>query len=173
MQVNRDLFVYADIYQYIKSLLFIQNCYICATIKLKSCLFEGIIINIKYLPNFVTVFLFGILSSPLPYLLMAVFYFFGFATGMFKGNAEIEPDEQIQVKNIQVQPQIKTFEIAEFTFQFHDYKFQKKIDNYAFQFVQPQVFSQKEKLNYFVHDIKVHHSPSSGSNFCRPPPSRS
>lgn len=116
-------------------------------------------------------FLFGILSSPLPYLLMAVFYFFGFATGMFKGNAESEPEEQIQVRNIQVEPQTKIVEIAESTIQFHDYKFQKKNDNYSFQSVQPQVFCQKEKLIYFVHDIIVHHSSTSETNFCRPPPS--
>jgi hypothetical protein len=101
---------------------------------------------------------------------MAVFYFFGFATGMFKGNAESEPDEQVQVKNIQVEPQTKTVEIAESTFQFHDYKFQKNIDKYASQSLQSQVFYPKEKLIYFVHDIKVHHSSTSEINFCRPPP---
>lgn len=92
---------------------------------------------------------------------------------MFKGNAESEPDEQIQVKNIQLEPQTKTVEIAESTFKFHDYKFQQKIDNYAFQSVQSQVFCQKEKLIYFVHDIIIHHSSTSDINFCRPPPSYS
>jgi hypothetical protein len=119
------------------------------------------------------VFLFGILSSPLPYLLMAVFYFFGFATGMFKGNAEIETAEQIQVKNIQVEPQSKTFETAETTFHFNDYTFQQKIVDYAVQPVQTSAIGEKEKLIYFVHDIKIDLSTTSESYFCRPPPSRS
>jgi hypothetical protein len=119
------------------------------------------------------VFLFGILSSPLPYLLMAVFYFFGFATGMFKGNADSETGEQLQVKNIQVEPQTKTFETAETTFQYHDYSFQKKLVDYAVQPIQPSAISQKDKLIYFVHDLKVDLSPTSESYFCRPPPSRS
>jgi len=117
------------------------------------------------------VFLFGILSSPLPYLLMAVFYFFGFATGMFKGNADNEPGEQIQVKNIQAEPQTKTSEITEFTFQFHDYKFQKTANNYTIPSIQPPAVCQKEKLIYFAYDINTHHSATSEYYFCRPPPS--
>lgn len=116
-------------------------------------------------------FLFGILSSPLPYLLMAVFYFFGFATGMFKGNADNEPEEQTQVKNIQLEAQTKTVEIAKFTFQFHDYKFQEKIVNFTTPSSQPSIFCQKEKLIYFVHDIRFYHSSTTDTHFCRPPPS--
>lgn len=118
-------------------------------------------------------FLFGILSSPLPYLLMAVFYFFGFATGMFKSNADSEPEKLVQVKNIQAEPQVKTFEVAEFIFQFIDYRTQKKLDYSAVLPVQPDAVSQKEKLIYFVHDIKVHFSTTSENYFCRPPPSLS
>lgn len=118
-------------------------------------------------------FLFGILSSPLPYLLMAVFYFFGFATGMFKGDADSEPSKQIQVKNIQVEAQTKSFEIADCNFHFHDYKTQQKINYCTVLSDQQPAVSQKEKLIYFVHDTKVHHSPSYGSYFCRPPPSLS
>jgi len=117
------------------------------------------------------VFLFGILSSPLPYLLIAVFYFFGFATGMFSGNADSETNEQIQVKNIQVEPQEKTVETAESTFRYHDYNHQKKITDSTVLSMWPSAFSQKEKLIYMVHNIKVHHSPTSETNFSRPPPS--
>lgn len=116
-------------------------------------------------------FLFGILSSPLPYLLMAVFYFFGFATGMFKGNADNEPEQKLQVNNIQAEPQTKTFEINNSTFQFHDYKFQENTDNYAVISAKSPAVRQKEKLIYFVHDINTHHLFTSEYNFCRPPPS--
>jgi hypothetical protein len=104
---------------------------------------------------------------------MAVFYFFGFATGMFKGNDDSEPCKQIQVKNIQVEPQTKSVEIADRTFHFHDYKSQQKIDYCTVQSDQQPAVSQKEKLIFFVHDTKVHHSPLSESYFCRPPPARS
>jgi hypothetical protein len=104
---------------------------------------------------------------------MAVFYFFGFATGMFKGNSDNEPIAQVQVKNIQVEPQAKSFEIAKCTFQFHDYTTQKKIDSSVVQAVQQLVVHPDEKLIYFVHDIKVHHSFISEYYFSRPPPTRS
>jgi hypothetical protein len=104
---------------------------------------------------------------------MAVFYFFGFATGMFKSNSENESTAQIQVKNIQVEPQTKSVEIAKYTFHFNDYSAQKKIDCSDVQSVQPPAVCQNEKLIYFVHDIKVHHSFISEYYFSRPPPTRS
>ena len=115
-------------------------------------------------------FLFGILSSPLPYLLMAVFYFFGFATGMFKGEAEIEPNIQVQVKNIQFEPQISNFEKSENTYQFHKNNFQEKVVFCAVQSTQPPPFPPNEKLIYFVHGLKIPHSSTSEYYFCRPPP---
>ena len=118
-------------------------------------------------------FLFGILSSPLPYLLMAVFYFFGFATGMFKGNDDTEKIAQIQVKNIHIEPQAKISENTESTYQFQDYSFQKITTDYAVQPIQSSAISQKEKLIYFVHDIEVDTSPTSEYYFSRPPPYRS
>lgn len=90
---------------------------------------------------------------------------------MFKGNVEIEPEEQAQVKNIQVKIHTETVEIADFTFQYHDYKFQKKADNYGVPKILPPAFCQAEKLIYFVYDINTHHSGTSEYYFCRPPPS--
>jgi hypothetical protein len=101
---------------------------------------------------------------------MAVFYFFGFASGMFKGDVNSESGKQIQAKSIQIETQAKNPEIAESNFHFHNYSFQKVVDDYAIQSIQPLIASQKEKLIYSVHDIKVHQSLSTRTNFCRPPP---
>ena len=118
-------------------------------------------------------FLFGILSSPLPYLLMAAFYFIGFATGMFSVNADSEPDAPIQVKNLQVEPKTQGFEKSKDTFHFHEYKFQKKANNCSILSVQPSPVGQNEKLIYIVHELKIPHSPTTEYHFCRPPPTRS
>jgi len=116
------------------------------------------------------VFLFGILSSPLPYLLMAVFYFFGFATSMFKGEVETEPNTQVQVKNIQVEPQTASIEKSEYTYQFHKYNSQEKGAFCVVQPVQPKLVPINEKLTYFIQELKIPHSSISQSYFCRPPP---
>ena len=118
-------------------------------------------------------FLFGILSSPLPYLLMAVFYFFGFATGMFKADAESEPNAQVQVKNIQVEPQTARFEKSQYTYQFHKFNFQKKVAYCAVQPVQPILVPINEKIIYFIQELKIPHSFISEYSFCRPPPTHS
>jgi len=106
---------------------------------------------------------------------MAVFYFVGFATGMFKGNADEGPNTQVQVKNIQVEPSKNSLEKPESTFQFHEYEyaFQKKDTFCDILSIQPPPFRQPEKLIYFVHDKKINHSFTSEYYFCRPPPTRS
>lgn len=118
-------------------------------------------------------FLFGILSSPLPYLLMAVFYFFGFATGMFqKEAADKDKNLQVQVNTIQVEPASSVSANKENNFQFHQYKFEKKVVAQTVQSKQPP-HSEKEKLIYFVHEIKIPHTSTSDYYFSRPPPSHS
>ena len=117
-------------------------------------------------------FFLGLLSTPLPYLLLAVFYFFGFATGMFKGNAEMESNTQVQVKNIQVEPQTESVEKSGLTFQYHDYKFdfQKKVTYCVVPSIEPPPVGQNEKLTYFIQGIKIHRSFTSEYYSCRPPP---
>jgi hypothetical protein len=121
------------------------------------------------------VFFLGFLSTPLPYLLLAVFYFFGFATGMFKGNADIEANVQVQVKNIQLEPQSDRVEKLVNTYQFHEYNFdfQKKVSYCAIPSIESPPIGRNEKLVYFVQELKIHHSSISEYYFCRPPPTRS
>jgi len=46
------------------------------------------------------VFFLGLLSTPLPYLLIAAFYFFGFAMGVFNSNTEEESVEVLVTASI-------------------------------------------------------------------------
>jgi hypothetical protein len=119
------------------------------------------------------VFLFGILSSPLPYLLIAGFYFIGFATGIFAGNTDHEAQEQTETKNIRVESQSKAEVSASINFHFNDYSFQKKLVDPDIKSSSPSAVCEKEKLIYRVHDIKINPAFFADSNFCRPPPSRS
>jgi len=104
---------------------------------------------------------------------MAVFYFFGFATGMFKGDAETEPNAQVQVKNIQVEPQTTSIEKSEYTYHFHQHNFQEMSAYCAIQSVQPKLVPINEKIIYFIQELKIPHSFISEYSFCRPPPTHS
>lgn len=115
-------------------------------------------------------FLIGILSGPLPYILMAAFYIFGFVAGMFqKETADLDSQVQIQVNNIQVQPVASTSDKAENNFHFNNYKAQQKVQD-CVKVTLPLPPGSKEKLIYFVHDIKIPHTSISDFYFCRPPP---
>jgi len=118
------------------------------------------------------VFLFGILSSPLPYLIMAAFYFFGFVTGMFQKEVlEDDKNAEIQVSTIHVEPPSKQTVKAENNFHFHHYKSEKKVVDSSKHITQSLPYSSKEKLIYFVHDIKIPSTTFPDYSFCRPPPS--
>jgi hypothetical protein len=116
------------------------------------------------------VFLFGILSGPLPYLLMAAFYIFGFVAGAFhKESADLDSQLQNQANNIQAQAPAYTLDKAENNFHFYQFKAQKKVEN-CVKVTLPLPPCSKEKLIYFVHDIKIPHTSISDFYFCRPPP---
>lgn len=117
-------------------------------------------------------FLFGILSSPLPYLLIAAFYFCGFAVGMFhKETSDEDKHAPLQIKNIQVDNHLIIQKKAENSFYFHQYKVEKKVVDCNIKALKTPP-SSKEKLIYFVHDIKIPHTSNSDFHFCRPPPSQ-
>ena len=116
-------------------------------------------------------FLFGILSSPLPYLLMAAFYFFGFVTGMFQKEAyDDDKNAEVQVKIIHIESQTKHLVKVEKNFHYHHYTVEKKAIDCSVTSTQSLPYSKKEKLIYFVHDIKIPPTSISDFSFCRPPP---
>ena len=63
-------------------------------------------------------FFFGLLSTPMPYLLLAAFYFFGFAMGMFNNKTGDETTEQVaaitipaEIKDIKADHSIHYFQV--------------------------------------------------------------
>lgn len=115
-------------------------------------------------------FLIGILSGPLPYILMAAFYIFGFMAGMFqKETADLDSHVQIQANNIQASSVSNALDKADSNFHFYQFKAQKKVETNV-KINLPLPPCSKEKLIYYVHDIKIPHTLISDFYFCRPPP---
>jgi len=65
------------------------------------------------------VFFLGLLSTPMPYLLLAAFYFAGFAMGVFNNSNGEETIETVEAVNIQVE-QVSD-QIAETSYYFQSY----------------------------------------------------
>lgn len=101
---------------------------------------------------------------------MAAFYIFGFVAGMFqKETAELDSQVQIQVNTIQAQTDSNALDKTANTFYFHNYKVKKNVES-SVKVTLPLPPCSKEKLIYFVHDIKIPHTSISDFYFCRPPP---
>jgi len=117
------------------------------------------------------VFFLGLLSTPLPYLLLAAFYFFGFAMGMFNNSTGDEAVETISALTIPVEAKQKTAEPSTFYFQV----------NTAQNHIQSDVFISDETSSAHSPDIRttvfqlrnteVPDFYYSGFSFSRPPPS--
>jgi len=116
------------------------------------------------------VFFLGLLSTPLPYLLMAAFYFFGFAMGMFNNSSGEESVETVSSVTIPVEIKQKTNDFSVFYYQVNTEKNQD----------QAHVFKSEDTISAFTPDtgtllfehrnIKVHEFLFSGFQFSRPPP---
>lgn len=118
-------------------------------------------------------FFLGLLSTPLPYLLLAAFYFFGFAMGMFNNNTGDENTEAT-LSSVTIPAEIKQKNNTEHSV-------------YYFQVTNPEKKIQNNTLK--LSDLSVGFSPDTGpkvffdrnavfyefqfSNFqfSRPPPS--
>jgi len=116
------------------------------------------------------VFLFGILSSPLPYLLMAVFYFFGFASGIFKGDADAESGDSIQVSSIQLEKPDQAIIYTEKTYHFQEFQKHETTNLIVVKAFAPQNLFQDTSNIFYIHDIDVHRFNFSETQFSRPPP---
>ena len=116
-------------------------------------------------------FFLGLLSTPLPYLLLAAFYFFGFAMGMFNNKTGDEVSETISSVTIPVEVKQQTTTQANYYFQINNQQIQNKTE----------VIKSEESISAFLSDtgpttfqfrnIKVHEFLFSGFQFSRPPPS--
>ena len=92
-------------------------------------------------------FFLGLLSTPLPYLLLAAFYFFGFAMGMF--NNQTSEDSIETVASVNIPAEIK----------------QKTTDNTIYYY---QEFNSQKKSQTFESinkDIAPHYNVDTGPTF--------
>jgi hypothetical protein len=117
-------------------------------------------------------FFLGLLSTPLPYLLLAAFYFFGFAMGMFNDKNGEETTESIA--SISIPAEIKQKNTESTTYYYYsEINFEKQSHSAAFskEDTTPQAFPDKgptflQSRNSLIHEIHI-----SGFHFSRPPPS--
>jgi len=117
------------------------------------------------------VFFLGLLSTPLPYLLLAAFYFFGFAMGMFNNSNGDEAVENVSAVTIPVEAKQKTVEQATFYFQVNTTQIQSKSDVLVTRNNSATYFPDFRTALFQVRDIEVPDFKTSGFRFSRPPPS--
>jgi hypothetical protein len=115
------------------------------------------------------VFFLGLLSTPLPYLLLAAFYFFGFAMGMFNNSTGEETTEQMAAVTIPVEVKQKTAEPSAFFYQItssqaHNQTQSLIEDNTSF------FYPDSGKTIFQNRNCKIHEFLYSGFQFSRPPP---
>ena len=116
-------------------------------------------------------FFLGLLSTPLPYLLLAAFYFFGFAMGMFNNSTGDEAIETVSSVTIPVEVKQKTADHSVYYYQVNDHKTQNQTDISASEIKTTTFIPDTGTIIFQVRNIKVHEFLFSGFQFSRPPPS--
>ncbi len=116
-------------------------------------------------------FFLGLLSTPLPYLLLAAFYFFGFAMGMFNSKSDEDVTENAIALTIPAEVKEKSPESAVFYFNVYSELNHDQIIDLQTEFkpntyppdIRQQVFRDRnaELPEFFLN----------GFRFSRPPPS--
>lgn len=115
-------------------------------------------------------FFLGLLSTPMPYLLLAAFYFFGFAMGMFNnktGDEVAEPLASVtipaEVKENKADGTVYYFQISPNSQNHIQSEFKKDTST-------ADIVFDTSPTNYFDYYLKTYEFKFSCSLFCRPPP---
>ncbi len=118
-------------------------------------------------------FFLGLLSTPLPYLLLAAFYFFGFAMGVFNSSNGEETGAELASVTIQAETKEKITEESTYYIQVnrdiqqHYTSESLNTENTAILFIPPDtgtsVFRHSREKNHYEYLF-------SGFLFSRPPP---
>jgi hypothetical protein len=116
-------------------------------------------------------FFFGLLSTPLPYLLLAAFYFFGFAVGMFNNSTGDEAIETVSSVSIPVEVKQKTNETSVHYTQANNHKIRNQTDILKPEDKTTAFIPDTGTIIFQVRNIKVHELLFPGFQFSRPPPS--
>ena len=115
-------------------------------------------------------FFLGLLSTPLPYLLLAAFYFFGFAMGMFNNGNEDKVVDRFAAITLTAEIKPKTVDHSSFYFRLDVEK-----DQTQCKFTKPEAdtsatFFDICGITLPVGGIKIKPVFFSGFYFSRPPP---
>lgn len=116
-------------------------------------------------------FFLGLLSTPLPYLLLAAFYFFGFAMGMFNNSNGDEAVETLASVTIPAESCKKAPDQATYYYQINPVSASTQTDIHFVENTFSSFFTDTGTINYCIRDIKVKEFHFSGFQFSRPPPS--
>lgn len=116
-------------------------------------------------------FFLGLLSTPLPYLLLAAFYFFGFAMGMFNNSTGDESVEQIAAVTIPVEVKQKAAEPSVYFYQISDSQTHSQNNSINIVINTSYFYPDSGKTIYQIRNCKLHEFLYSGFQFSRPPPS--
>jgi hypothetical protein len=117
------------------------------------------------------VFFLGLLSTPLPYLLLAAFYFFGFAMGMFNNSTGEEAVETASSVTIPVEVNLKTADQSVFYYQAYNDQVQSQTDEIKSENKLSAFFPDTGTLKYDLRDTDIPGFHFHGFHFSRPPPS--
>jgi len=117
------------------------------------------------------VFFLGLLSTPLPYLLLAAFYFFGFAMGMFNNSSGDEAVESVSAVTIPVEVKQKTTEQTAFYFQINPEQNHIQSDILITKESSSSYFPDTGTIVFKISNLKVPDFKTSDFRFSRPPPS--
>ncbi|MFY9151154.1 MAG: hypothetical protein WAO52_04000 [Prolixibacteraceae bacterium] len=115
-------------------------------------------------------FFLGLLSTPMPYLLLAAFYFFGFAMGMFNNSSG---DEVAEVSAVTIPAEVSPKINTDFTYfyQINPEINQAQAEDIKIEYTPLSLFPDTGQINYFVRSTKVNEFLFPGFIFSRPPPS--
>jgi hypothetical protein len=115
-------------------------------------------------------FFLGLLSTPMPYLLLAAFYFFGFAMGLFNNKTEEEVIETAAVKTIVVESGTSSMEHTAFYYdQYKPGKAQVELSKAVSPFA--QIFATDTGPSpHTIYCSPTYDFVYSHSQFSRPPP---
>jgi hypothetical protein len=117
------------------------------------------------------VFFLGLLSTPLPYLLLAAFYFFGFAMGMFNNKTGDEKNEIVSSVTIPAEVAKKAPGEATFYYQINPVSVQQYTCARVTEQPAPVLQTDTGPAAIPVLDMRIRDFQLSGFRFCRPPPS--
>jgi len=117
------------------------------------------------------VFFLGLLSTPLPYLLLAAFYFFGFAMGMFNNSNGDEAVEAVSAITIPVEVKQKTSEQSTFYFQVNPVQDRNQSCLLITKDTSSSYFPDTGTIVFQIRDLKIPDFKTCDFRFSRPPPS--